>query len=118
MRKLVFKAPDPESLYDCDTRRVAKLRNASKTVRSVKQCHQLCFFLLDLVDGALLGRLVRTPAQQSGAMSKALAGEVIVADFNHEFWLKRHPFGGTLGHPAARTARRIAGEARRTHQRL
>src|SRR5438105_3519648 len=51
-------------------------------------------------------------------MPKALAGEVIVADFDHEFRLERHPFGGTLRRPAARTARRIAGKARRTHQRL
>src|SRR5262249_44543453 len=60
--------------------------------------------------GALLRRFVGAPAQQRGAMPKAFAGEVIVANFHHELRLYRHPFARALGRPATRAAGRIAGK--------
>jgi hypothetical protein len=86
--------------------------------RSIEQCHQLCLLLLDLIDGALPWRLIRAPAQQPGAMSEALAGEMVVADLDHELRFERHPLGRTFGGPAARPAGRIPGEAGRAGQRF
>ena len=46
-------------------------------------------------------------------MTEAPAGEMIVADLDHELRLERLPFRRTLGRPAARSAGRVAGEAGR-----
>ena len=41
---------------------------------------------------ALLGFLFRAPAQESGAMTKTSAGEMIVLHFDHQFCFERLPF--------------------------
>ena len=51
-------------------------------------------------------------------MAETVAGDVVVADLDHELRLQRLPFAGALGAPAARAARRVAGEAGRRAQRL
>src|SRR5262249_23299618 len=72
----------------------------------------------DLIHRALLGRLVRAPAQQARAVAKTPAAEVIEGDFDHQLGGERLPFAGALGRPAARPARRVAGEAGRLDQAL
>ena len=51
-------------------------------------------------------------------MAKAIAGEVVVADLDHQLRLERTPFARSFGRPAARPARRLAGEPRRRDQAL
>src|SRR6201995_1826617 len=51
-------------------------------------------------------------------MAKALAAEMVVADLDHELRLERTPLCRPLGRPAARAARRVAGEAGLCNQRL
>jgi len=46
-------------------------------------------------------------------VAKALAGEMVVADLDNKLGLERLPFAGAFGGPAARPARRVAGEAGR-----
>src|SRR5690242_5090914 len=65
---------------------------------------------LQLVDGALVGRLVRPPAQEAGAVTEAAAGDLVVADLGDQPGLERLPLGRARGRPAARPARRVAGE--------
>jgi ferritin-like metal-binding protein YciE len=84
---------------------------------SVKKRHHIGFALPDLRQRALFGRLVGAPTQKPCAMAKALAAEMIVADFDHELRPQRLPFARTFGRPAAGAARRIAGEAGRADQR-
>src|SRR5262249_52503415 len=83
---------------------------------ALQQLHQVRLLLLDLVQRALLRRLVGTPAHQPGTVAEAIAGKVVVADFHHELRLERLPLGRALGRPAARPARRVAGEAGRGDQ--
>src|ERR1044071_6541982 len=52
-----------------------------------------------LIERALFGSLVRPPAQQPRAMAKAVAGEVVVFNFNHEFGAERLPFVGASRAP-------------------
>ena len=47
--------------------------------------------LLKLLKVALLWFLFRSPAQESGAVTKAPAGEMIVLDFDHQFCFQRLP---------------------------
>src|SRR5947207_9659276 len=86
--------------------------------RSVEERHQLCFFLFDLIEPALLGRLIGAPAQEPRAMPKALAGEMIVTDLDHELRLERHPLAEPFCRPAAGAARCVAGKAGRPDQRF
>src|SRR3981189_466809 len=83
-----------------------------------QQLHRVGGLLLELIEGALLRRLVRPPAQDGCAMAKPLAAEVIVADLNDQFWLERAPLCRALRRPSARPARRVAGEAGLCDQRL
>ena len=70
----------------------------------------------DLLEGALFRRFVGAEADQLGAVAEAVAGDMIVAHLDHELRLHRLPFAAALGAPAARSARRFAGEARRRDQ--
>src|ERR1700722_906470 len=81
-----------------------------------QQRQQVCLLLLHLIERALPWRLVRAPAQQARAMPETLAGKVVVAHLDHKLRLERLPFARALGRPAARTARRVAGETRRRDQ--
>src|SRR5581483_12102969 len=83
-----------------------------------EQLHRIGGLLLQLLEGALLRRLVRAPAQDGCAVAEALAGEMVVADFDHELRFQRTPLRRALGRPAAGAARRIAGEAGRGDQRF
>src|ERR1700759_2690984 len=80
---------------------------------SGQQLHRIDGFLLQLIQRALPRRLVRTPAQDGGAVAETVAAEVVVAHLDHERWLQRTPLRGAFGRPAARAARRVAGESRR-----
>src|SRR5271155_2442525 len=73
---------------------------------------------LDLLEGALTRRLVGTPAQEPGAMAEPAAADMIVANFDDQFWAHWLPFCGALGAPPAGASRRVAGEAGRHDQPL
>ena len=45
-------------------------------------------------------------------MAKAAAGKVVIGDFHNQLMPERLPFGGLSRVPAARAARRSAGEPR------
>src|SRR5689334_716728 len=51
-------------------------------------------------------------------MAETAAGEVVVLHLRHQRRPQRLPLGRTLRAPAARSARRAAGEPRRLDQRL
>src|SRR3954453_5571074 len=51
-------------------------------------------------------------------MSEAAAGAVVVFDFDDQLRAERFPFAGAFGAPAARAARRLAGEAAALARRL
>src|SRR5687767_4481529 len=65
----------------------------------------------DLLEGALARGLVGPPADQPGPVPEAVAGDLVVADLDHQFGRQRDPFAGALGAPAAGAAGRVAGEA-------
>ena len=81
-----------------------------------QQLHQIAFFCSTCSIVHCSRRLVRPPAQQPRAVAEAVAGEMVVADLDDELRLERLPFGRALGRPAARAARRVAGEAGRRDQ--
>src|SRR5438270_563366 len=69
--------------------------------RSSQQFHRVRRLLLELLEGALARRFVRPPAQDRGAVTKAIAAEMIEADFDHELRLQRTPLRRTFAGPAA-----------------
>src|SRR4051812_28817522 len=73
---------------------------------------------LDLFQATLAWRFVRAPAQQTGAMAESSAREMIIADFDDEFGLKRLPFEGTFCAPAARGSWCATREAGRHNERF
>src|SRR6478752_6265843 len=75
-------------------------------------------FLLQLIEGALAWRLVRPPAQDRGAVTKSLAAEMVVGDFDDQLRLERTPLRRAIGRPSARAARGIAGKSGFGDQRL
>ena len=75
-------------------------------------------YLVQLLERALSGRLVGPPSHELGTMAETVAGDVVIAHFDHELWAKRLPVGRTLCAPAAWSSWRIAGEARRCHELL
>src|SRR4051794_3105762 len=52
-----------------------------------QQLHRIHRLLFQLLEAALPRGLVGAPAQDRGAMAKALAAEMVVADLDHEFRL-------------------------------
>src|SRR5688572_29205522 len=72
----------------------------------------------ELLASALPRRLVRAAAEQPGAVAEAARGDLVVHDFDYHLRLQRLPLGGAVGRPAARTARRVAGEPGRLDQPL
>ena len=77
---------------------------------------QHCRF--DLLEGALLWRLVGTKAHEFGAVAEAAARDVVVAHLDDNLRLHRLPFAGALGAPAARPARRLPCKTWRRDQRF
>src|SRR5690606_36956056 len=71
-----------------------------------------------LVETTLLRVLVGTPAMKPGAMPEACAGDLVIEHFDHQFGLEGHPFFGSLGRPAAGSARRLAGKAAAAPERF
>src|SRR5438445_4757167 len=64
-----------------------------------------------LLHGALFGLLVRTPAQEPGAVAEAPAGKMIVLEFADQLRLERNPFGiAVVARPAAGAAGSLAGK--------
>ena len=70
--------------------------------KGLQKSHRLSFAMLHLVRGALARIFVRSPPQESCAVSKPAAGKMIVADFYDNFWRDWFPFSGALRAPAAR----------------
>src|SRR6266849_4879768 len=70
----------------------------------------------DLIHRALLWRLVGTPAQYFRPVPKATAGEMIVSNFDNDFWVDWFPFAAAFRAPATRSAGCIAGKTRRFAQ--
>ena len=66
---------------------------------------------LDLLERALIRRLIWTPAHQLRSMAKSIAGDMVEPHLNDEFGSQRLPFPASFGAPAARTARGFSGEA-------
>src|SRR5688572_23180779 len=85
---------------------------------SRQQFHQVRFLLLHLIHCALLRGLVWAPTHERSAVTESVAAEMVVADFDDKLGLERLPFGGAFRRPAARPARRVAGETRRRNQFL
>src|SRR5690606_27550936 len=67
---------------------------------------------LELVERTLLRRFVRPPAEQPGAVAEAVAGEVVVGDFDHQRGPTRIAFAGPFRAPAAWASGSIACETR------
>src|SRR6186997_395571 len=85
---------------------------------SGQQLHRVDGLLLQLIEGALLRRFFWPPAQNRGAVAKPRAAEMIVADLDDQFRPQRTPLRRAFGRPAARAARRVAGETRLGDQRF
>src|SRR3569623_705826 len=66
---------------------------------------------MQLLVRALARGLVRTPALEACAVAEAVAADVVVCDFDHQFVAQRLVRRGPLGRPAARSTWRVAGEA-------
>ena len=49
-------------------------------------------------------------------MAESAAADMIVANFDDQFWVHRLPFCGALGAPPAGASRRVAGEAGRHNE--
>src|SRR5215210_6663806 len=64
-----------------------------------------------LGERARFGLLVRPPAEELGAVAEASAGEVVVADLADQDRIERLPLRRAPLGPAARSSRRLAGEA-------
>src|SRR5882724_1694603 len=71
-----------------------------------------------LSEAAGLGFLIRAPAQELCAVTKATAGKMIILDFNYQLCPQRLPFARLLRAPATWSARFVSGESRRRNQRL
>ena len=74
--------------------------------------------LSDLLECALLGRLIGPPAEEFGTVSEAIVGDVIETHLRHKLRTYRLPLPTSLRAPPARAARRLAGKAGRLSQRL
>src|SRR5262245_2344400 len=72
----------------------------------------------ELLERALARGLVGTEANELGAVAKAVAADLVVADLDHELRLHRAPLFGAFGAPPAWSSRRLAGEARRRDEGL
>ena len=66
---------------------------------------------LDLLERALMRRLIWTPAHQLRSVAKSIPGDMVEPHLNDELRSQRLPFPASLGAPAARTARGFSGEA-------
>src|SRR5262249_22961677 len=66
-----------------------------------------------LFHDALSRRFVGAPPQELGSMAKAVAGEMVIPNFNHEFGLQGLPLRRPTSGPSAWAARRVAGESGR-----
>src|ERR1700730_10929224 len=71
---------------------------------------------LDLPEGALARRFVRSLTQKTGAVAEPSAADVIVTDFDHQFGTQGLPLSGAFGAPPAGPSRRVAGKSRRHDQ--
>ena len=76
------------------------------------------FAVRHLIKRTLPGRFVFPPSNDSCAVAKTVAREMIVRYFDHIFWIDRFPFPTPLCAPPTRTAWSIAGETRRFTQRF
>ena len=79
---------------------------------SSQELEQIGTLLFQLVHRALRGRLVRTPAQEAGAVPKTILRGVIVTNLHDELRLNGLPFARFSLAPATSAARSAACEAR------
>ena len=91
----------------------------SPTVRGpVEQLPEVAPRRAELVELALGGRFVGSPAEELRAVAEAASGEVIELNFDDQLRPQRLPFHRPLGAPAARSAGSAAGETWSAHERF
>ena len=83
-----------------------------------QQAKQIRLLLRELIHRTLCGRFVGSPPKQLGAMAETIAGDMIVADFDDEYGLKRMPDVLFALIPATGPPGSRSGEARRCDELL
>src|SRR5438132_2452470 len=76
----------------------------------LQQCNRATFTVRDLVERTLPRRFVFSPPNDSCAVAKTVASEMIVSYFHHYFRIDRLPFAAAFGGPPTRAARGVSGE--------
>ena len=84
----------------------------------LQERNRAAFAVRHLIHGTLPGRFVFPPSNDSCAVAKTVAGEMVVCYFDHNFWIDRFPFATPLCAPPTRAAWSISGETRRFTQRF
>src|SRR2546423_14838693 len=87
-------------------------QSAQKARATLQQCNRATFAVRDLIERTLLRRFVFSPPNDSCAVTKTVAGEMIVRHFHHYFRIDRLPFAAAFGAPPTRAARGVSGETR------
>src|SRR5438132_5789872 len=100
-----------------------KCRRESPTQRAecraaLQQCNRATFTVRDLIERALPRRFVFSPSNDSCAVTKTVASEMIVGYFYHYFGIDRLPFAAAFGTPTTWPAGSVSGKARRFAQRF
>ena len=71
----------------------------------LQQCNRATFTVRDLIERALPRRFVFSPSNDSCAVTKTVASEMIVGYFHHYFGIDRLPFAAPFSAPPTWTAR-------------
>src|SRR6478609_7563560 len=85
---------------------------------TLQQCNRATFTVRDLIERALPRRFVFSPPNDSCAVTKTVASEMIVGYFCHYFRIDWLPFAGAFGTPTTWPAGSVSGETRRFAQRF
>src|SRR6266403_1129545 len=89
------------------------LRHNGQNARAaLQQCNRATFTVRDLVERTLPRRFVFSPSNDSCAVTKTVASEMIVGYFHHYFRIDRLPFAAAFSAPPTGTARGVSGETR------
>src|SRR5438105_14704752 len=78
----------------------------------LQQCNRATFTVRDLVERTLPRRFVFSPPNDSCAVTKTVASEMIVGYFHHHFWIDRFPFAAAFRTPTTWAAGSIPSETR------
>ena len=77
-----------------------------------QQCNRATFAVRDLIERTLPRRFVFSPPNDSCAVTKTVASEMIVGYFHYYFGIDWFPFAAAFGTPTAWAARSIPSETR------